>query len=345
MKASFHPSRQLELTDREREHLARVETRRQQSSAARFVDSTEHIYRYFRDSYVTDDDLLLSLDAVNSGSDANLEDAAPEAPSVFTTLAFTCAQPLLEDSRPHPNTDHALLANIETDYDAHSDPPGPGADNTLLSDARNGTADDLSRTALGGSHADFDAHGTFPDDSNAAPTLDEDFNITDEAYYDLPFSLGLALSHGPEQVEAISPWTEPEYPLNEAETLDVLQSFITNSATWCETTDSHKNFSAALIHDIAAHKLCMAAALALTCRHRSVFDASYNETALKLYQYTIQLLIRQNPNHTDPFVLTACILLCVYEMISADVADWRRHLKVSQLRHHSVLLPVLTSPL
>lgn len=232
----------------------------------------------------------------------------------------------LETAGDYDIDHHAHVDRAEVGF--HSGTPGPEAESALLPDARD-AATDLSEIDLRHSHTELDAHDAYAVYIGAAQTLDAGLDTTNEAYYDLPFSLGLALSHGPEQVAAISSWTEPEYPLDEAETLDVLQSFITNSATWCETTDSHKNFSAAFIHDIAAHKVCMAAALALTCRHRSVFDNSYDETALQLYQYTIQLLIRQDPNHTDPFVLTACILLCVYEMISADVADWRRHLKVS----------------
>ena len=292
---------------------------------------------------MTDDALLLSLEAGSSGSDATAAAKRRGAPASLSAHTLARVQTLPENSTRRPDTEDPLPMNLETagGYDIHhhdhvdgaevgfhSGTPGPEAESALLPDARD-AATDLSETDLRHSHTEFDAHDTYTVDIGAAQTLDASLDATDGAYYDLPFSLGLALSHGPEQVAAISPWTEPKYPLDEAETLDVLQSFITNSATWCETTDSNKNFSAAFIHDIAAHKVCMAAALALTCRHRSVFDRSYNETALQQYQYTIQLLIRQDPDHTDPFVLTACILLCVYEMISADVADWRRHLKVS----------------
>lgn len=345
LKVSFHPSRQLELTDRECEHLAHVETRHQQSSSARFVDSTKHIYRYFRDSEVTDDDLLLSLEAVNSGSDSaecctttdtlsayTLTDARtlPDHPRPFTRTGITLLQDLQTGRREH---DHA----VDVESRRCESATGPEGDNAPLPDARDATSD-LSENDMNSSHVESDAQGILPVDTFAAPTLDGSLNNADGTYYDLPFSLGLALSDGVEHVTAINPWTEPEYPLNEGETVDLLQSFITYSATWCETTDTDKNFSVVFVHDIVAHKICMAAALALACRHRSVFDQSYNETALKLYQYTVQLLIRQDPDHTDPFVLTACILLCVYEMISADVADWRRHLKVIQSKYQLVML-------
>lgn len=341
MKASFHPSRQLELTESERERLARVEARRQQNSSAKFVNSTEHIYRYFRDSNVTNADLLSSLEVMDGENDAVERLTAPDTLSVS---AYVDAAPVSEAistfqavTLPHPQAyclghdqdDHAAVAELEPGRRS----PVVEAEHAAQINAQDGVHD-LSEVHVTASPSETDAQHVFSAITPlVVPTIDDDFDTTDGSYYDFPFSLGLGLSYDSEQVAAASPWTELEFPLSSDETLGMLQSFITYTATWCETTDTRKNISVVFAHDIVAHRICTAAALALTYRQRSVFYNSCKETALKLYQYTIQLLISQDPDHADPLVLTACILLCVYEMISADVADWRRHLKVSSPVH------------
>ena len=137
-----------------------------------------------------------------------------------------------------------------------------------------------------------------------------------------PFSLGLALSR------KSSPFREPEFPIDESKTLMLVRSFLSEGATWCETTDTGKQFSVVCAHDMLEHKIFKASALALACRQLSVTGFPVEDVALQLYQYTIRLLIQQNPDQADAFILAACVLLCVYEMIASEVVDWRRHLKV-----------------
>lgn len=137
-----------------------------------------------------------------------------------------------------------------------------------------------------------------------------------------PFSLGLALSRN------TSSAPELDFPIDEFQTLTLLRSFLTESATWCETTDTSKQLSVVCAHDMLDHKIFKASALALACKQLSVTGYPVEDVALQLYQYTIQLLIQQNPDHTDAFILAACTLLCVYEMMASEVVDWRRHLKV-----------------
>lgn len=140
--------------------------------------------------------------------------------------------------------------------------------------------------------------------------------------YTPPFSLGLALSR------KSSPWREPQLPITEDEVLYLFRAFLAETATWCETTDSSKHFSVLCAHDVLENKIFKGSALALARRQLSVVGRGGRSTALQLYQYTIQLLIQQDPEEAGPSILASCTLLCVYEMMASDVLNWRRHLKV-----------------
>ncbi|GMF67285.1 unnamed protein product [Aspergillus oryzae] len=72
----------------------------------------------------------------------------------------------------------------------------------------------------------------------------------------------------------------------------------------------------------------VAAAMSLASRQLGHIEQRQNSVTLELYQYTIRLLISQDPNKADATVLATCALLCVYEMMASGVSEWRRHLKL-----------------
>jgi hypothetical protein len=73
-----------------------------------------------------------------------------------------------------------------------------------------------------------------------------------------------------------------------------------------------------------------AAAMALASRQRDSLQRQNNSLTLELYQYAIRLLLRHDPVEADLHILATCTVLCVYEMMVADVKEWRRHLGVSE---------------
>ena len=164
--------------------------------------------------------------------------------------------------------------------------------------------------------------------SPADPVQSGSVDTSELSVHALPFSLGLAiLCRSPETQQPLQ-GVEPEFPIDENLSVILLRSFLSETATWCETTDSSKQFSVIAAHDLIAHPIGRAAAFALACRQIGILDDCFDEAALRLYQYTIQMLIQQDPDQADNLVLAACILLCVYEMMASEVADWRRQLKV-----------------
>lgn len=141
--------------------------------------------------------------------------------------------------------------------------------------------------------------------------------------YILPFSLGEAVQRN------VSPHSELPLPATEAEKAYLLSWFLRESGTWCETTDSEMHFTVKSIHAMMKSMAFQAAAMSLSSRQRDAVEKQGRQITLEMYQYTIQLLIRQDPAEADAALLATCTLLCVYEMMASSVHEWRRHLKVS----------------
>ncbi|KJK65498.1 specific transcription factor domain protein [Aspergillus parasiticus SU-1] len=136
-----------------------------------------------------------------------------------------------------------------------------------------------------------------------------------------PFSLGLAVSRDE------SPLPEPFLPVTCTEKARLISSFMQETGTWCETTDSNMHFTMRSLHSMMKSTAFVAAAMSLASRQLDHVEKVQRPVTLELYQYTIQLLLRQDPTKADASVLATCTLLCVYEMMASDVHEWRRHLK------------------
>ena len=259
------------------------------------------MYRYFSDASITDDDFLLSLDGPT-----DLVQVEPQSqPMRLPSTVLDATSRYTETSTAHLGIEPEIRSNHQA-IQALS--PVLPVEQALV--GRGGIALRDLWSPLGG---------------DSPPGISAD--VTDDSTYQLPFSLGLALSRRPSQSE-LSFHDEPQFPIDESLSFTLLDLFIHETATWCETTDSARHMSVTFAHELSNHPIGKAAAFALASRQLSIFDSRYEETSLRLYQHTIRMLIQQDPDGVDSFVLAACVLLCVYEMIASRVGDWRRHLKV-----------------
>lgn len=146
--------------------------------------------------------------------------------------------------------------------------------------------------------------------------------VLGEETYTPPSSLGQAIS------KDVSPSPELTLPVSNAEKTRLICSYVQETGTWCETTDSDLQFTMRSIHSVMKSTVFVAAAMSLASRQLDHIERRQRPVTLELYQYTIQLLLRQDPAKADASLLAACTLLCVYEMMASGVYEWRRHLKV-----------------
>lgn len=147
-------------------------------------------------------------------------------------------------------------------------------------------------------------------------------NFWDNDLPNVPFFLGHAISRG------ASPDSEPRFPVSQTVKADLMFAYIQETATWCETTDSDMHFSKRSVHDMMGSKPFVAAAMSLASRQRDAVQGRRRHLTLELYQYTIRLLLGQDPTKPDASILATCTILCAYEMMASSVSEWRRHLRV-----------------
>ncbi|KAF4860962.1 Transcription activator AMTR1 [Colletotrichum siamense] len=152
--------------------------------------------------------------------------------------------------------------------------------------------------------------------AHQAPALHAETAVS----YTAPFSLGQAI------FSDAAPLPDLDLPVSKTEQAHLMTAYLRETGTWCETTDSEKHFTIKSIHSMMESRAFVAAALALSSRQVDTLRGRQRQTALELYQYTIRLLIYQDPSEADTSILAACTLLCVYEMMASSVSEWRRHL-------------------
>ncbi|KAK6212686.1 hypothetical protein LQW54_004953 [Pestalotiopsis sp. IQ-011] len=100
--------------------------------------------------------------------------------------------------------------------------------------------------------------------------------------------------------------TKEAAPIGETDKAQLITSYLQETGTWCETTDSDRHFTVRSVHELLRSPVFSAAALAL---------------------YIIRRLISHNPADNSLAALSCYVLLYVYEMMGSPVEEWRRHLR------------------
>ncbi|PLB53777.1 hypothetical protein P170DRAFT_4722 [Aspergillus steynii IBT 23096] len=167
----------------------------------------------------------------------------------------------------------------------------------------------------------FDSHHALPWTPHSGQSIPQNVaSSTPQDSYITPFFLGQA-AYSDTSLHELS------LPVSKAEKAHLIASYLQETGTWCNTTDSSMQFTVESIHHMMKAPAFEAAAMALASRQRDNVEQFQHAMTLELYQHTVQLLIRQAPAKADASILAACTLLCVYEMMVSPVYEWRRHLK------------------
>ncbi|KAL4982407.1 hypothetical protein BDW68DRAFT_195359 [Aspergillus falconensis] len=301
LKASFHPSRSLRLSTPERAALLAIEKERQDPATV-----------------IQSDDPRSSLEP----SAPIIIDDTPDVVRCYREPCdglSPCDSDPVRDESPLPNETCPGIPRAEdvqpTLNFASHDPARANA-NARRSLVNEVTIESLLSPAQSGSISDIGENKLRQDDRVQVRQL-----VDSPSSYALPFSLGLAASRN-------SSWLpEPSMPITSEESARLFSLYLYETGTWCETTDSERHFTLSSVHQMLASKSFLASAIALASRQRDAVQNQPRSLTLELYQYTIQLLLRQDPDEGNATVLAACTLLCVYEMMASCVWEWRRHLK------------------
>lgn len=119
---------------------------------------------------------------------------------------------------------------------------------------------------------------------------------------------------------------DPEIPVPDAQRIDLLSAYLQDTGTLCEVTDSTKHITVASFHTMMGSSAFVAAAMALASRQLAF--SPWEWRASQLYQYSLGLLRKQNPDTADASILAARTLLCMYALMDPDTSDWESLFKV-----------------
>ncbi|KAE8397310.1 hypothetical protein BDV37DRAFT_292201 [Aspergillus pseudonomiae] len=136
-------------------------------------------------------------------------------------------------------------------------------------------------------------------------------NSTTQTYI-LPFSLGQAIS------SSVSLLPEPSPPVTDTKKALLISSYLRKTGTRCETTNTQRQSTAQNIHGMMEPATFVAAAMSLASRQLDHIEQCQHSVTLELYQYTIRLLLGQDPTMADASVLATCTLLCLFALIPTD---------------------------
>ncbi|KAL2816078.1 fungal-specific transcription factor domain-containing protein [Aspergillus granulosus] len=322
LKASFHPSRSYSLSASDSAALAAIEQQRKRFSYAnsRFgtiIDQTSKVIRYYDLIDDTDPSFLDSEASDHENDTGNFPQLSPvveavgdmgppaSPPSAWTPVAPAHSPDML---------DNATCQNYPSLNIIPQPLSGEISIGDLLFRPRIGSVELTRRLSSDGWAPSpvSELHHASPFvsptrlDRNAAP---------------LPTSPHQLIPAG-----VLQP-TEIPLPVSVAEKARLLCAYLQETGPWCETTDSEMHFTVKSIHSMMKSPAFTGAVMALASRQLDHARDQPRPVTLELYQYTIQLLLRQDLKKQDACVLAACTLLCVYEMMASGVHEWRRHLK------------------
>ena len=119
-----------------------------------------------------------------------------------------------------------------------------------------------------------------------------------------------------------------EIPVPELKQIQLIRAYLQETGTWFEATDVARHFTVCYVHRLMNNRPFVAAAMALAMRQLDAMRRSTSDITLSLYQHAVKSLLHYEPSQCGEATLVCCILLSLYEMMTSDVSEWRRHLKV-----------------
>ena len=119
----------------------------------------------------------------------------------------------------------------------------------------------------------------------------------------------------------------PSWPIGDRKKALLLTSYLRETATWCETTDSWRHFSLQTTQGLLESQAYSAAAVAVASRQQDNTTGDARVETFMLYDFARETICSLEAWQNDHMVLAGALQLCVYCMMSMEVNEWRLHLR------------------
>lgn len=116
--------------------------------------------------------------------------------------------------------------------------------------------------------------------------------------------------------------------VTEDEKLQLYKTYLYEIAPWLDMFDNSKQFGTNVPRLAAESPVLLNAIYAIASRQLEQTRPSYSrQKTIKLYQDTLKYLIPTVNKTMDTPLITSCVILCVFEMMSSSPKKWRYHLE------------------
>lgn len=116
--------------------------------------------------------------------------------------------------------------------------------------------------------------------------------------------------------------------LSSSEELKLFKNYLYEVAPWLDMFDNSNQFGTTVADLAQGNKALLYAIYAISSRQKEQTDAKYpSEKTINLYQESLKHLIPTVNKLIDKSIISACVILCVFEMMSSSPKEWRHHLE------------------
>lgn len=110
--------------------------------------------------------------------------------------------------------------------------------------------------------------------------------------------------------------------------IKLYKTYLYEVAPWLDMFDSTKQFGTAIPHLASNNSILLNAIFAIASRQLEQTLPSYpREKTIKLYEASLKNLIPTVNKTLDVAIISSCLILCVFEMMSSSPKKWRYHLE------------------
>lgn len=116
--------------------------------------------------------------------------------------------------------------------------------------------------------------------------------------------------------------------LSSSEQLELFKNYLYEVAPWLDMFDNSNQFGTTVADLAQGSKALLYAIYAISSRQKEQTDPEYpSEKTINLYQESLKHLIPTVNRIIDKSIISACVILCVFEMMSSSPREWRHHLE------------------
>lgn len=116
--------------------------------------------------------------------------------------------------------------------------------------------------------------------------------------------------------------------LTSREGLELFKDYLYEVAPWLDMFDNSKQFGTTVAGLAQNNKSLLYAIYAISSRQKEQTEREYpSEKTIKLYQESLKHLIPTVNKIMDKSIISSCVILCVFEIMTSSPKEWRHHLE------------------